>query len=189
MYHLNRFYMYNLVARSPFAFLSSLIFMSNTPLPVYTTFCRCIHPLMDTGAASAFCLAIVFERRGPSVRSSGDQKNSPVPTFRGFTIPRKGQSTNPGKSKSWCRSCRLGDICSRRVTGAWVWICRNGWVGESVLYSEDPRVGSPGSNLALSLAVHVALEQDSTVEPLEASVSSDVKWGSSYFPHGVLGEV
>lgn len=106
------------------------------------------------------------------------KKIPPVPTFRGFTIPSKGQSTNPGKSKSWCRSCRLGDICSRRVTGAWVWICRNGWVGESVLYSEDPRVGGPGSNLALSPAVHVALEQDSTVEPLEASVSSDVKWGS-----------
>lgn len=48
---------------------------------------------------------------------------------------------------------------------------QNGRVGESILHSKDSRVPSPSSNRAWSLAIHVALEQGSTVEAVEASVS------------------
>lgn len=42
-------------------------------------------PSMDTWAASTICPTLVVERHEPSVKSSGDQKNSPVPTFKEFT--------------------------------------------------------------------------------------------------------
>lgn len=74
--------------------------MGRFPLHVDTTLCVSVYALMDPWAASSFCLKLVFEQSDLSVRSLGDHKKSPVPVFKGFTIPSKCQSTNTGKSQS-----------------------------------------------------------------------------------------
>lgn len=81
-----------------------------------------------------FHLTLVFERRHPSAKSSGDQKNSPAPSCKEFTSPASAKVQIQEKvNHSVKAETSVQDVSQVDVH------LQNGWLRESVPTRVDSR--------------------------------------------------